>query len=66
MCEAEQEVLLFGPGLLALFEYVHIRACFATKEDMFKVRDCHCIKVFDMPPMTVTFPWCATTDSAQG
>ena len=36
-CEQVETVPLLGPNMLAYFELCHIRACFASKEDMLKV-----------------------------
>ncbi len=36
-CELVETVPLLGPNMLAYFELCHIRACFASKDDMIKV-----------------------------
>ena len=36
-CEQVETVPLLGPNMLAYFELCHIRACFASKDDMLKV-----------------------------
>ena len=56
--EVEEEVPIIGPQLLALMEYCHIRACFATKDDMYKVCDCllECFfQKVDAHPLNVSF-----------
>ena len=35
--EIVEDIPLFGPQLLALMEYCHTRACFASRDDMYKV-----------------------------
>lgn len=39
-CEVTEEFPLFGPQVLALMEFCHIRAYFSCKADMYKVCNC--------------------------
>jgi hypothetical protein len=39
-CEVTEEFPLFGPQVLALMEFCHIRAYFFCKADMYKVCNC--------------------------
>ncbi len=56
--EEKEDILLFGPQLLALMELCHIRAqaCFASRV---KVCDCHLVKKVDAQPLNVSFGFAA-------
>ncbi len=47
LCEVEEEALFFRVGpQLALMEYVHILAGFASREDMYQLGVCSCLNIF--------------------